>query len=179
MESDRIVRFTSGIFQPTVLLQTDVSTTGQDGHTHLTHHRTELLDLRSIEAKVNHEIGKRNLSANLIHSNNDISATLRQRKGQGGNPLGSINSCIGATNNASPITLQNISRRRNTSQDNQRSNSQHHVNGSNSPAIIGNSSCYFTILNINRNYCTLDVNWKYKFSILAFFVCYLFRWGMR
>ena len=56
MESDRIVRFTSGMFQPTVLLQTDVSTTGQDGHTHLTHHRTELLDLRSIEAKVNQEI---------------------------------------------------------------------------------------------------------------------------
>ena len=132
MESDRIVRFTSGMFQPTVLLQTDVSTTGQDGHTHLTHHRTELLDLRSIEAKVNEEIGKRNLSsANLIQSNNDISSSLRQRKGQGS--LGSAN-----VNSSSSITLQN-SRKRNSSQDTQRSNSQHNnINGSNS-AIMSTS----------------------------------------
>jgi hypothetical protein len=103
-----------------------------------------LLDLRSIEAKVNQEIGKRNLSANLIQSNNDISTTLRQRKGQGGNPLSSINSCIGGTNNASSITLQNPARKRNTSHDNQRSNSQqqnhNHSNGSNSATTVGTSS---------------------------------------
>ena len=130
MESDRIVRFTSGIFQPTVLLQTDVSTTGQDGHTHLTHHRTELLDLRSIEAKVNHEIGKRNLSANLISNNSDGSASIRQRKGQGGHSIATISSCIGGGGNASSYT-PNMARKRNTSQDNQRSNSQqqqHHTN---------------------------------------------------
>ena len=144
MESDRIVRFTSGIFQPTVLLQTDVSTTGQDGHTHLTHHRTELLDLRSIEAKVSHEIGKRNLSANLISNNSDGSASIRQRKGQGGHSIATISSCIGGGGNASSYT-PNMARKRNTSQDNQRSNSQqqqHHtnVNGHTSSIMGGNSS---------------------------------------
>ena len=141
MESDRIVRFTSGMFQPTVLLQTDVSTTGQDGHSHLTHHRTELLDLRSIEAKVNQEIGKRNLSANLIQSNNDISSSLRQRKGQGGTTFSSANISNITSNNSSSVTLQNL-RKRNTSLDNQRSSSQHqnNVNGNNSAMSVTNSS---------------------------------------
>ena len=141
MESDRIVRFTSGIFQPTVLLQTDISTTGQDGQTHLTHHRTELLDLRSIEAKVNHEIGKRNLSSNVIHSNNDVS-TIRQRKGQGGNPISSISSSIGSSGNASSYMLPNTVRKRNTSQEHHRSSSQQHhnvISGDSNAILVGNS----------------------------------------
>merc|ERR1712150_213778 len=49
--------------------------------------------------------------------------TIRQRKGQGGNPISSISSSIGISGNASSYMLPNTVRKRNTSQEHHRSSS--------------------------------------------------------
>ena len=154
MESDRIVRFTSGIFQPAVLLHTGVNTSTQEGNTNLQQHSAQLLDLKSIPAKVNHEIGSQhrhqtNFPYSILRSNNDDSTSLRHRRGQGGNMVSSII-------NPPTFQTQNTARRRNTSQDNNtRSSSNHHhsnTTGSNSNSISTSSnSSSSSILRIISN----------------------------